>query len=185
MTTGEQVIIVVDGAAGESGSFTLNIGVPSAASEAGLCADGVDNDGTGGQDCNDAGCTGDPWCAATCAGQPSVGSATGPAVATGNTGTGADLLSGSCGGAGAPEHACAFTAAVAGSYTFDTLGSSLDTILYVLDGNCGNELGCNDNQVPSLQSSVTRTLREGQTVVVVIDGFGTASGDYVLNITDP
>ena len=74
-------------------------------------------------------------------------------------------------------------AQAAGTYTFDTIGSALDTLIYVLDGDCaGAELACNDDAV-GLASSVTVNLAANQTVIVVLDAYAGSGGDYVLNIS--
>jgi hypothetical protein len=90
-----------------------------------------------------------------------------------------------CGGGQAGEHAYLFTARTAGTYVFDTLGSSFDTSLWVYTGECGTEvLGCNndfDAQV-STDSWVAVELGAGQTVTVAVDGWFGAAGDYQLNI---
>lgn len=83
-----------------------------------------------------------------------------------------------------PDVVYTFTAPVAGEYTFDTSGSTFDTVLAVFEGSCaGMELVCNDD-APDLgfQSQVTMTLEAGQTVAVVVDGFGMSSGDYTLHV---
>jgi hypothetical protein len=75
-----------------------------------------------------------------------------------------------------------FTAPADGTYTFDTVGSLYDTVLYVLDGCEGAELDCDDDSAVGTQSEVVLTLTAGQTVIVVVDGFSSNSGDYVLNV---
>jgi hypothetical protein len=93
-----------------------------------------------------------------------------PDSSFGNTIASTDDFSGSCGGAGAPDVEYLFTAPAAGTYTFDTQGSPLDTVLYVLDGECmGTELACNDDGDGS-QSALGVDLAAGQTVTVVVDG---------------
>lgn len=88
----------------------------------------------------------------------------------GNTFAELDDFSGSCGGAGAPDLGYTFTAPADGFYTFDTHGSQLDTVIYVLDGECaGTEIACNDNGDLS-QSAVSVDLTAGQTVTIVVDG---------------
>lgn len=93
-------------------------------------------------------------------------------------------LSAPCASGGGPEATYAFTAPAEALYTFDTFGSTFDTVLHVHDGTCsGPNLGCNDD-ASGLQSQVKVRLREGQTVVVVVDGYSTtSSGDYTLNVT--
>jgi hypothetical protein len=94
-----------------------------------------------------------------------------------------DEFAGSCGGNGAPDHGYTVVAPADGYYVFDTFGSSFDTVLYVLDGDCGGtSLGCNDDAVGT-QSEVSVQLTAGDTVTVVVDSFGLAGGNYVLNGT--
>jgi hypothetical protein len=76
-----------------------------------------------------------------------------------------------------------FTATAAGNYTFDTVGSAIDTVLAVLEDCDGPELGCNDDAV-GLTSSVTVPLAAGQTVIIVVDGFGGETGPFTLNISN-
>jgi hypothetical protein len=95
-----------------------------------------------------------------------------------------DKLSGSCGSAQAPDRALGWTAPADGTYVFDTFGSSFDTVLYALDGDCtGNELACNDDADGSSKSRIVLELLEGQFIVLVIEGFGGAAGSWVLNAT--
>ena len=113
-----------------------------------------------------------------------------PLSVTGTTpdgGNGGNAVWGaSCGDGGniAPDAAYQWTAPADGTYAIDTNGSDFDTILSVRTADCaGTELSCNDDY-PGLgvQSRVLVALTEGQTVVIVVDGFGTASGNYVLNV---
>ncbi|MBX7080257.1 MAG: hypothetical protein K1X88_13765 [Nannocystaceae bacterium] len=111
--------------------------------------------------------------------------ALGPAVPDslfGNSFGDDDAFSGSCGGAGSPDAAYTFTAPADGVYTFDTAGSGLDTVLYVLDGTCsGTELGCNDDGAGS-QSALALPLVSGQTVTVVVDGNAAVGGPFSLHV---
>ncbi len=94
----------------------------------------------------------------------------------------ADDLQGSCGGAGAPDIAFTFTAEAAGVYTFDTVGSTLDTVLYVLDGECSDtELGCANDPLTTF-SYVVLELAAGQTVTLVVDGTTDLGTDARLRI---
>ena len=106
-------------------------------------------------------------------------------LATGST-TGASALEGTCGGADAPEAIFSWTAPRAGTFRFDTGGSDIDTVLYVLDGSCsGPELDCNDDAEKTVQSELRVTLRAGQTVVIAVDGFDEESiGSYSLAVTE-
>jgi lysophospholipid acyltransferase (LPLAT)-like uncharacterized protein len=88
-----------------------------------------------------------------------------------------------CGVRGTPEATYRFTAPFDGSYSFDTLGSSYDTLLAVLDGDCsGAVLGCNDNAAGAMSRVITQ-LGAGDSVVVAVDGASaSASGAYQLNL---
>lgn len=92
----------------------------------------------------------------------------------------------SCGGGGtsAPDATFRWTVPATAAYTIDTLGSDFDTILYVRSGTCGGtELACNDDVGGGIrQSQVLLNLQQGQVIVIVVDGFGFSSGNYVLNI---
>lgn len=108
-----------------------------------------------------------------------------PVVEAGTTAGAANVRAGSCGGVAAPEIAHVFTAPLDGVYSFDTFGSELDTVLYVLDGTgCdGPELACNDDD-GGLQSQLDVALGAGSTVTVVVDGYSTNFGGYTLTIDD-
>lgn len=89
---------------------------------------------------------------------------------------------GTCGGGGAPDMAFTMMVPEDGFYVFDTVGSSFDTVLYVLDGDCtGTELGCNDDTTGA-QSEVGVVLAAGQVVTVVVDAFGITGGAFNLNV---
>ncbi|MFO0601757.1 MAG: hypothetical protein U0324_01225 [Polyangiales bacterium] len=143
------------------------------------CANGLDDDCDGAAD---QGCP-----PTTCAIARDLGSATGPRVAAGTTVGGTSRSMGSCGGGEAPERVFIWTAPSAGAFTFTTRGSTFDTLLYLRDEGCdGRELACNDDVINgvSVSSVVSATFTRGQTVAVVVDGFASLMGDFVLNI-DP
>lgn len=158
---------------GDSGGFTTTPGAETSA--------------TGDADPTGASATGDPS-ASTGDADPTGDGDMCPANVLDDATSGTTLgqpnaASGSCGGDEAPDLAFEFTAAQDGNYTFSTDGSDFDTVLYVLDGeNCGGpELACDDDGGESTQSEVTVTLSEGQGVVVVVDGYGSASGAFTLS----
>lgn len=129
-----------------------------------------------------SGCFGDMCCA-----DLDLGSAVGTAVAMGST-SGTSLYDPCTLGGGGPEIMYTWTAPAAGTYTFDTCGSSYDTTLWVANGtSCGGaSLGCNDDSTCGLQSTLTVTLTAGQAIVIGVDGYSTtSSGSYVLNISGP
>ena len=107
----------------------------------------------------------------------------GPWRYEGTTLEGVNNASGTCGGNGgadANDVVFEFTAPFDGSYTFLTEGD-WDTLLYVRTF-CGlslDELACNDDANGS-QSELVVDLTAGQTVYPVVDGFGSASGDFAL-----
>lgn len=117
-----------------------------------------------------------------------LGSEVGSRVATGTTSGGVNDESGSCGGSGAPDQRLVFEAPTTGTYRFTTSGSSYDTVLYIRDANDGDcdgpQLACNDDG-DGLRSVVTRALDAGDIVLIVVDGYGSGSGSWVLNITGP
>ena len=89
-------------------------------------------------------------------------------------------------GSNANDVAFTYTAPAAGMYTFDTIGSTFDTILTVLTGCSGTSLGCNDDEGPGMyQSRVSVSLTAGQAIVIVVDGYGTEVGSYLLHVTPP
>jgi hypothetical protein len=111
-----------------------------------------------------------------------VGSATPQTITGSSTGRPNDVTPSSA-WSNAPDAAYTFTAPATASYTFNTFGTSFDTVLHVHDGSCaGAELACNDDAPSGRQSQVTVALTAGQTVVIVVDGFATISGNYTLNI---
>lgn len=110
-----------------------------------------------------------------------LGAALGSPVITGSTaGQGNDFDAG-CIGQDAADVAYVWTALVAGTYTFDTLGSGYDTVLSLREDCVGPELECNDDTV-MLTSQVTLDMVAGQSVLIVVDGYGNSTGNFELNI---
>lgn len=101
-----------------------------------------------------------------------------PHTLFGNTLMETDDFAGTCGGDGAPELGFLFTAPAADTYTFDTHGSQLHTVLYVLDGECGgSQLACDDDG-DGHQSALAVDLAAGQTVTVVVDSEDATGGPF-------
>jgi hypothetical protein len=152
-----------------------------------ICDNMIDDDCDMQVDCMDPSCTGNPACAAPCPDRD-LGSAIGPGVATGSTvGQGNDLTASCAGMARSPDVAFRWRAPRTGRFRFDTDGSDYDTALHVKANACGGpELGCDDDSgAGGGWSIVTLSLTAGQVVVVVVDGWATASqGNYVLNISE-
>lgn len=106
-----------------------------------------------------------------------------PFYASGSTVGGVDELAAACGGELSPERTFAFVPPESGTYAVSTLGSTFDTALYVLDGECsGPIVHCNDDFVDSLQSYLAVELVAGQTYTIVVDGYYAETGNYELSI---
>jgi Concanavalin A-like lectin/glucanases superfamily len=113
-----------------------------------------------------------------------LGTALGTPVATSSTAGFSNDYTPTCiGNSAAPDASYTWTAPSTGTYTFTTAGSAFDTVLDVRANNGGASLGCNDDSGGTLQSSVSLSLAGGQTVLIVIDGYGSGQGLYRLNIT--
>lgn len=112
-----------------------------------------------------------------------LGSAT-PQSLVGHTDDSTPYFTGLCGGPG-PERTYRFTAPATGSYTFDTIGSAIDTVLYVRNGGCmGPQLGCDDDGGGNDASLVSLNLTQGQSIILFADGYF-GSGAYQLNVSGP
>ncbi|MEM7157223.1 MAG: hypothetical protein AAF799_30500 [Myxococcota bacterium] len=75
-----------------------------------------------------------------------------------------------------------WTAPDDGTYSFDTFGSSIDTILTLHEICDGPELDCNDDAPEGgIQSYLEREMLMGETVYIIVDGWNEA-GDFLLNI---
>ncbi|WP_437726916.1 MXAN_6577-like cysteine-rich protein [Sorangium sp. So ce861] len=111
---------------------------------------------------------------------------TAPQTVTGTTADFSDVLAPGCGYSGGREATYLFTAPADALYTFDTEGSTFDTLLDVRDGSCaGPSLKCNDNADPTgvlTHSRLSVRLDAGQSVVVSVDSYE-ASGEYTLSVT--
>lgn len=90
----------------------------------------------------------------------------------------------SCSESSGPEHGWLFEPPLSGTYRFDTAGSTFDTVLEVLEGECGGpSLGCVDDTIDSLQSAIELELEAGQLYTVFVDSWGGDSGEYQLGWT--
>ena len=115
-------------------------------------------------------------------------------VITGNTGTITATNTGATKQTGEPNHAgnagggsiwYAWTPAVGGSVTIDTLGSTFDTIMGVYTGTAVNALttvASNDDIASgNTASRVTFTVAAGTTYRIAIDGYNGLRGNVTLN----
>lgn len=84
----------------------------------------------------------------------------------------------------APDVAFEWTAPRAGAFDISTEGSAFDTVLSVRRGCAGEEIACVDDAGGSRQASLTVTLAECETIVIVVDGFSLdEAGAVSLRIT--
>jgi hypothetical protein len=112
-----------------------------------------------------------------------LGVALGNPVVTGSTGGLSNDYQPTCvSNSVAADASYTWTAPSSGTFVFDTMGSGFDTVLQIRRYNDSAPLGCNDDSSGTLQSTVSVPLSAGQTVLVIIDGYGSATGTYRLNI---
>ncbi len=127
------------------------------------------------------------------AGGPPNDNFAGAQILTGVVGRATGENSGATKEATEPNHAAnaggkslwySWTASGSGSATFDTVGSSFDTLLAVYTGNNVGaliEVASNDDTTTNNQSSVSFTAVAGTVYRIAVDGFNGASGNTVLN----
>ena len=176
MDAGQSVVIVVDGfEPADAGDFTLSVTeLPTSELS---CDDGLDDDLDGLIDCDDPDCALEVRCTPVCP-QGSLGVP--PETVYASTVGQLDQQDPGCVQSNAGDLSWEFTAPADGSYTFDTVGSNFDTVLFALDSCGGTELACNDDTV-GVRSEITVDLLAGETILVVVDGWSTSEGDVVLN----
>ena len=145
------------------------------------CYNGWDDDGDGWIDCEDADCSWDASC-------PSYCYLASPIYETGSLygNTTWDVSYSEwysdCGGLDAPESIYSFSLGYSDTVCIDTIGSTFDTLLYVIEGCGGTEVACNDDWV-GLQSQLELYAMANTTYYVFVDGYSSYSyGDYYLNI---
>jgi lysyl oxidase len=118
-------------------------------------------------------------------------------VLTGST-SGTSTQSGTCATTSlAPEKVFQWTPSTSGTATIQTCGASgttFDTVLYMRSGSCqtGSQVACNDDTSgcatstsPNYGSRITPAVTAGQTYFIIVDGYGSASGNFTLSITPP
>ncbi|MBN2196824.1 MAG: hypothetical protein JW751_28720 [Polyangiaceae bacterium] len=93
----------------------------------------------------------------------------------------------SCGAASlAPQYTVRFTPPSTRTYTIDTVGSSYDTVLAVLSGDCaGSQMVCNDDSYgigSRTDSQVVVNLTAYQPVTIIVSGYSGYAGSFALNI---
>lgn len=118
-----------------------------------------------------------------CASATSIGSGT----FTGNTSGATNDGSATCGSSSSsPDVWYRYTATADGPVTFDTYGSTYDTVLSLRSAcpGSGTELACSDDAGGTVQSAVTLDMTTGEEVWVRVSGFGGDAGSYVLHVAE-
>ena len=181
----ETYYIVVDGARGQSGDFTLSVTAPSVnpptptptAIPSVTPTVAPSPTATPGESACD---------------RPTTLRASGGRFE--GTTAGADTLAGSCGTSNGPEKAFQWTPSVSGTATIETCGEGtrFDTTLYVRGGSCagGAQLVCSDDACPNhygaaQASRITLAVTAGVTYFIVVDGALGESGPFALQVTPP
>ncbi len=143
------------------------------------CFDGIDQNCNGDLDCDDADCASEPSCIQPCA--DVVASGPLPLTLTGSTAGAGNDFNPTCAPSTSADVVVQWVAPATQIYTIDLAGSSFDTVLHVRDGCAGAQIACNDDFF-GLQSRVQVSAVAGQVLIIVIDGYAAATGNYVLNI---
>ncbi len=169
---------VIDHFGLDPASFPLDGGVFGTLRELD-CGDGLDDDGDGDIDCEDAECEGAEGCW-SCSADMDLTSEIGEVATFTPT---EDRMEGSCGGGDGGESIVTWTAPTAGTWVFDTMNWYRDTVLYLREGVCtGAELACNDSPSGTARSVVTAELTQGQQLAIVVDTDGASSEGTGLSI---
>lgn len=162
-----------------------------------VCDDGIDDENDGLADCDDPDCINDIYCFDYCVSSvdndgdgiwdADLQSVTGNSVVSGtNIGAGDDFQGSCSSGLGGEDVVYKWTSPGSGTYSFSTLGSDYDTVIYITESCIGDELDCNDDEdyVSSVYTSVVDTfVASGETVIIVIDAYEvTETGNFMLNI---
>ncbi len=106
--------------------------------------------------------------------------------------SGESAAEGSCGGGNGPEDVYGVVFDAAGSYCVNTLGSAIDTVVYVRTAcdDPDSEVACDDdnfaiNPDEGRSAAVTIEVADpGQAYFIFVDGFGVDGGAYTVTISD-
>ena len=179
LTTGDSLVMVVDGYSTGQGPFTLDINP----TEKGLCDDALDNDNDALFDCDDFDCDREPGCT-TCP-DLDLRSDLGTPLLSASTAGGHDHYGPSCNGNNrSPDLQLQWTAPAAGSFVISLTPSDWDAVLTVWDASCdGTELACIDTGGNGDLEQATLALAVDQVIVLSIDGYAVSNaGDFTLDI---
>ncbi len=116
---------------------------------------------------------------------------TSPQSIVGNTSGEDDDFVQSCGSSGGPDYLVAFIAPSDGTYHFDAIGSSYDTVMSAYSDCNGTEIACNDDFAGNplcgsyACSQLDIAMTDGQQIVVAMSGYSGGSGAFTLNVSGP
>lgn len=140
------------------------------------CNDGLDNDGNGKVDCEDASCAAD--CADACNAPVALPD---PSDFLGSTLQHASVLKPSCGMSSGPEVVHTFTAAMSGVLDITLVEQDMTSYSVSVRTTCGtdaSETGCSNSYAfgfPNLKKLIV-PISAGESVLIVVDGNGAMSG---------
>lgn len=82
------------------------------------------------------------------------------------------------------EETFSWTAPSSGTWVFEAIGTNLDPVLELREpcDSGAKVLQCNDDSDNRQDSKITRKLQKGETLLVSVDTYGEACGDYELKI---
>jgi len=179
---GESGIVVVD-SNGQAGNYQLNVEYfPLFEVD---CFDGRDEDTDGLTDCLDPDCQAAEEACTPGGVCPEFTRDVVPATVMGNTQLMNDNEDPTCGpGVGSGDARVEFTAPSTGVFRFDTVGSTLDTTVWLTDDCTSASVACDYATNLNGRGRLEHPLDAGQSIVVHIDGTQGTSGDFVLDITE-
>lgn len=117
-----------------------------------------------------------------------LGGATGADVAVGDSTGVTDATASACASNPGATVTYQWTAPTTGVYTFDTFGTTYDTVLGLVDATGCTELACDDDGPYEIatenESELITAVEAGLTYFIVISGFDGETGTYTLNIAE-
>jgi len=86
-------------------------------------------------------------------------------------------------GSTAPDVVYSYTPSVDEALDVDMYGSSYDTKIYIYENDVSTLVACNDDYYGDYTSAIFGALiYAGNTYYIVVDGYGTSSGDYAIAV---
>ena len=106
-----------------------------------------------------------------------------PQDISGDTSSNTSQVSPSCTGTAGSDVVFSFTSPLTGKLRFDTSGSTFDTVLQIMDPECGVII-CNNDVAADGTSQVFADLSAGQQVFIVVDSHDGVGGALQLHIIE-